>query len=308
VIAIGFHRIGWHGFEAELDALGSTLMVEGRWLKFKIGGIAGVDIVSCAWIISMMYQGYSVLWPEAQILWISSSSAWARSCAVRVIISVGAEVVGHAAGGAGVVKWVMSGVEAVGLETDGMAAGAGVLLIRAEGADIGLGTSGLAEWLLSVGTTSGLLMAVAVTICTMVKRIALSWAVLTKAESLGREAMACGAIGIAAVGVRCVGIVGIMVWVVGARKIHWAASKIALIKCGSDGKWCGYLICRQRSIWDWWMASKAWRYCWDCSCNERKSCSIRYNEIVLYRRWNVPRSCSDRIPLWTWSETRCARS
>ena len=103
MIAIGFHRIGWHGFEAELDALGSTLMVEGRWLKFKIGGIAGVDIVSCAWIISMMYQGYSVLWPEAQILWISSSSAWARSCAARVIVSVRcrAEVVGHAADGAG---------------------------------------------------------------------------------------------------------------------------------------------------------------------------------------------------------------
>ena len=24
---------------------------------------------------------------------------------------------------------------------------------------------------------------------------------------------------------------------------------------------------------------------------------IRYDEIVLYRRWNVPRSCSDRIAL-----------
>jgi len=104
-------------------------------------------------------------------------------------------------------------------------------------------------------------------ICTMVERITSNWAVLTKAESLGREAVACGAIGIAGVGV---GSVRIVVWITGARKIHWAASKIASIECGSDGKWCGYLICRWRSIWDWRMASKARRYCWDC-CGTRGS-------------------------------------
>jgi len=287
-------------------------MVEGR--RFEIGGIAGVDIVGCAWIVGMMYRGYSVLWLVAQILQISSSSAWARSCAARVIVSIGAEVVGRAADRTGAVERVVIGAVTVGLETVGTAAGAGVLLIGAEGVDFALGTSGLVGRLLSVGMMSGLLMAAAVTICTMVERIASNWAVLTKAESLGREAMACGAIGIAGVGVGSVGIVrsirivGIVVWVAGARKIHWAASKIASIKCGSDGKWCGYLICSRRSIWDWRTASKAQRYCWDCSQDERKSCSIRYDEIVLYRRWNVPRSCSDRIPLWTWLETRRTRS
>jgi len=283
-------------------------MVEGG--RFEIGGFAGVDIVGCAWIIGMMYRGYSVLWLVVRILRISSSSAWARSCAARVIVSVGCgvEVVGCAADGTGAVERVVIGAVAVGLETVGTAAGVGVLLIGAEGADFALGTSGLAGRLLSVGTTSGLLMAAAVMICTMVERIALNWAVLTKAESLGREAVACGAIRIAGVGVGSVGIVGIVVWVAGAHKIHWAASKMVLIECGSNGKWCGHLICRRRSIWDWRTVSKAWRYCWDCSRDERKSCLIRYDEIVLYRKWNVPRSCSDQIPLWTWSETRRASS
>ena len=140
-------------------------MVEGG--RFEIRGIAAVNIVGCAWIVGIMYRGYSVLWPEAQILRISSSR----------------------------------GREWSGLETARTTAGAGVLSIWAEGADIGLGTSGLAEQLLSVGTTSGLLMAAAVTICMMVERIVLSWAVLTKVESLGREALACGAIRIAVVDV-----------------------------------------------------------------------------------------------------------
>jgi len=59
-----------------------------------------------------------------------------------------------------------------------MVVAAGVLSIGTEGADIALGTSGLAERLLTVSTTSGLVMAAAVMICAMVERIASNWAVL----------------------------------------------------------------------------------------------------------------------------------
>src|SRR6266540_6585252 len=73
-----------------------------------------------------------------------------------------------------------------------------------------------------------------------VDRIALSCSVLTKLESLEWGAAGCDVIGIATLDVE-------RACFTGAAKIHCAASKIVLIEC------CGYLIWRQRSIWDWRM-------------------------------------------------------
>src|SRR6266571_9157428 len=140
------------------------------------------------------------------------------------------------------------------------------------------------------------------------ERILSSCCVLTKVESCGRDICAFGTVGIVGIAAVQVGCVRIAFWAVRIRKIHRAASKIVSIECGRDGEWCGYLIWRRRSICDCCAASKTRRYCWDCSRGKRKSCATKCDEIVLYRRWNAPRSCSDRIPLKIWSETRHARS
>jgi len=85
--------------------------------------------------------------------------------------------------------------------------------------------------LLAVWTTSELLTAVAM-IWETVKRITLSYSVLTKSVSLERGTRVSGVVDIAMAGVETV---GIMVWIIGARRIHRAASKIASIEYGCEG-------------------------------------------------------------------------
>ena len=85
--------------------------------------------------------------------------------------------------------------------------------------------------LLAVWTMFELLIAAA-TICETVKRIVLNCSVLTKVELLKGVAEASGVVEGAVV---CIESVGYVLWIVGAGKIHCAASKRAAIGHSSEG-------------------------------------------------------------------------
>jgi len=110
--------------------------VEGGW--FEIGGIAGVDI------IGIMYWACLVrshLRPVAQILWISSSSAWMRCCVARVTVSVESEaqMMGLVVGTVGI---VMSEIAAIVVEAAGVPAiKAAMVEFKAAVCMYGLGTN-----------------------------------------------------------------------------------------------------------------------------------------------------------------------